>query len=412
MKGSFRLLIVLFTGILFVIAAFFSECNNDNPKPDLRGDTYSSETTCANCHKNIHNAYIHTAHFNTSGPIMGNMLQAEAIAASHTFIFNDSLKVNVEKRGDSLYQVAYVSNKPVRAQHLDIVFGANVKAQTYAYWKGNMLNQLPLSYFRIINNWANSPGFPSNGVYYDRPIVTRCFECHGSYAEKKFVQTGAMSVGEELQKNSIIYGIDCQRCHGPAANHVKFHLASPAVKTAKYMVTYRSLNKQLKVNMCAVCHNGNDIKTERSTFSYKPGDNLASFYDPAFGMTTEPDVHGNQAALLQRSKCYINSNLTCTTCHDVHQQEKHDPLISSQKCLDCHKTETHNFCKMAPTLGNKITGKCIDCHMPAIPSRLISFKMSAQNQTSPYLLHTHQIAIYPEQTQQVLALLKTIKKSG
>jgi hypothetical protein len=123
-------------------------------------------------------------------------------------------------------------------------------------------------------------------------------------------------------------------------------------------------------------------------------------------------VHGNQATLLQRSKCYINStNLTCTTCHDVHQQEKHDPVISSQKCLDCHKTETHNFCKMAPQLGNAITGKCIDCHMPAMPSKLISFKMSAQNQNSPYLLHTHQIAVYPAQTKQILSLIKNIKKS-
>jgi hypothetical protein len=412
MKGSIRLLLVLFSGILFTVAVFLSQCSEDNSrKPDVRGEAYANETTCSNCHKNINNSYVHTAHFNTSGPITGNKLQAESIAAAHTFIFNDNLKVNIDKRTDGLYQVAYLNNKPARAERFDVAFGANVKAQTYGYWKGNALNELPLSYFKIINNWANSPGFPANGVYYDRPIVTRCFECHGSYVEKKFVQTGGMSVGEEFNKNAMIYGIDCQRCHGPAAQHVKFHLDNPTTKTAKYIVTYRSLNKQLKVNMCAVCHNGNDLKTEKSTFGYKPGDDLASFYDP-FGRSNSPDVHGNQASLLTMSKCYINSaNLTCTTCHNVHQQEKHDPVINSQKCLDCHKTETHNFCKMAPQLGNAITGKCIDCHMPTMPSRLISFKISAQDQNSSYLLHTHQIAVYPLQTQQILSLLKTVKRS-
>jgi nitrate/TMAO reductase-like tetraheme cytochrome c subunit len=412
MKGRIRLFIVLFSGILFTTAVMLSQCSEDTSrKPDIRGDAYANETTCASCHKNINDSYVHTAHFNTSSPITGNSLQAESLASAHTFIYNDILKVAVEKRPHGLYQVAYLNNKEARAERFDIAFGANIKAQTYGYWKGNTINELPLSYFKIINNWANSPGFPLNGAYYDRPIVTRCFECHGSFVEKKFVQTGATSVGEEFNKNAMIYGIDCQRCHGPAAQHVQFHLDNPATKAAKYITTYKSLNKQLKVSMCAVCHNGNDVQTQKSTFGYKPGDDLASFYDP-FGRSNTPDVHGNQTSLLTMSKCYINSaNLTCTTCHDVHQQEKYDPVISSQKCLDCHKTETHNFCKIAPQLGSTITGKCIDCHMPAMPSKLISFKMSAQNQKSPYLLHTHQIAVYPEQTQQILSLLKTVKKS-
>jgi len=414
MKASARLFIVFFSGLLFTVSVFLYQCTLDNnQKSDLRGEAYADENTCANCHKNIHNSYIHTAHFKTSGAISGNNMPALSQIKNHSFVYNTDLKIVIETHKDGIYQTAWFKGKEIRSQRMDIAFGANKKAQTYGYWKGNRVYELPLSYFNTINDWGVSPGFPANVVYYDRAIVSRCFECHGSYLKKNFVQTGSLSVAEEFAKDSIIYGIDCQRCHGPAANHVQFHLENPTVKTARYITTYKSLNRQLKVNMCAVCHGGNDLKTEKSTFGYKPGDNLASFYDPSFGMTPEPDVHGNQAALLQRSKCYINSaNLTCTTCHDVHRPEKLDAIISSQKCLDCHKTETHNFCKMAPQLGVAIKGKCIDCHMPAMPSRLISFKMSAQNQNSPYLLHTHQIAVYPAQTQQVLSLLKTIKKRG
>ncbi|MDB4925065.1 hypothetical protein [Mucilaginibacter sp.] len=415
MKGNIRILIILSSGILFAVAMFFSECRDKgkNLEPDKRGSAYANPQTCISCHKDTYNSYTHTAHFHTSSAINGNKLQAESMANAHTFIFNDKLKITIDKHKDGIYQTAIFEGRQIRSERFDIAFGANEKAQTYGYWKGNRLYELPLSFFKIINNWANSPGFPSDLVYYDRAIVSHCFECHGSYLEKTFVQTGPIKVAEEYDKKSIMYGIDCQRCHGPAANHVQYHFDNPTDKKAKYITTYNSLNRQLKVNMCAVCHGGNDLKTEKSTFGYKPGDNLASFYDPDFGFNTSTDVHGNQAKLLAMSKCYLNSPmLTCTTCHNVHQQEKNDPVLLSQKCLDCHKEQTHNFCKMAPQLGSAITGKCIDCHMPTLPSKLISFKMSATKEASQYLLHTHRIAIYPEQTNQILLLIKNAKHSN
>jgi nitrate/TMAO reductase-like tetraheme cytochrome c subunit len=416
MKGIIRLFTILTSAILFfTVVISLSECGNKEKtlEPDKRGEAYANPATCVSCHKEVYSSYTHTAHFHTSNAVDGNKLQAESIANDHTFIFNDSLKITIDKRKDGLYQTAYFKGNKIRSERFDIAFGANEKAQTYGYWKGNRLYELPLSYFKEINNWANSPGFPSNLVYYDRAIVSHCFECHGSYLEKTFVQTGAMSVAEEYDKKSIIYGIDCQRCHGPAAEHVQYHLDNPTDKTAKYIKTYNALSRQLKVDMCAVCHGGNDLKTEKSTFKYKPGDNLASFYDPNFGANSNPDVHGNQAKLLEMSRCYLNSpKLTCTTCHNVHQQEKTDPALLSQKCMDCHKEQTHNFCKMASQIGSSITKKCIDCHMPTLPSNVISFKMSAKKETSQYLLHTHRIAIYPEQTSKILSLIKNAKYSN
>jgi hypothetical protein len=414
MKGNIRLFIILLSGMLFSAAIFLSECGDKNKslEPDKRGEAYANPATCQSCHKEVYNSYIHTAHFHSSSQVDGNKLVAEATAGDHTFIFNDQLKIIIDKRKDGIYQVAYYQGKLIRSERIDVAFGSGEKAQTYGYWHDKRLNELPLSFFKTINNWANSPGFPPNLVYYDRAIVTHCFECHASYVEKQFVQTGPTSVAQEYTKNSIMYGIDCQRCHGPAANHVQYHLDNPTAKTAKYITTYNSLSRQLKVNMCAVCHGGSDLKTEKSTFFYKPGDNLASFYDPDFGFNHNPDVHGNQSKMLAMSKCYINSaNLTCTTCHNVHQKEKNDPVLVSQKCMDCHKTETHNFCKMAPVLGNIITTKCVDCHMPVLPSNVISFKQSAQKETSQYLLHTHRIAIYPAQTKQILSLLNNTQSS-
>jgi hypothetical protein len=415
MKGKIRYLFIFSFFILFISTLFLSRCrsSNNNIKPDVRGDAYAQPQTCIQCHKEVYNSYHQTGHFHTSGLISGNHLSAGIKTdINSVFVFNDSVKIAVEKRKNDLYQVAYFKGKEIRAQKFDVAFGSGEKAQTYGYWKGNELFQLPLSRFNIINNWANSPGFPANLVYYDRAIVSHCFECHGSYLDKQFVQTGSLSVTEEYNKKSIIYGIDCQRCHGPAAKHVNYHLDNPADKKAKYITGYQSLTRQMKVNMCAVCHGGSDLKTLRSTFKYQPGDTLANYYYPDFGLiNNKPDVHGNQAKLLEMSKCYMNSStLSCTSCHNAHVKENDNMALYSQKCMDCHKPQTAGFCKMAPQMGSAIYTRCIDCHMPAMPSKLISYKMSEQQHTSDYFLHTHRIAIYPEQTKKILSFIKSAKK--
>jgi hypothetical protein len=49
---------------------------------------------------------------------------------------------------------------------------------------------------------------------------------------------------------------------------------------------------------------------------------------------------------------------------------------------------------------------CISCHMPELTSKVI---IAGDSST---LIHTHHIAIYPDQTQKILAFLKTDKSNG
>lgn len=408
MRANVRTLVVFFAVSAFILAVFCTQCTNVNgSKTDVRGAAYANPQTCIKCHKDIYDNYMHTSHYHTSKPIVTNALQAGITAGNNTFAYNDSVKVRVEKKPDGLYQTVYLKGKNVRSEKFDVAFGSGEKAQTYAYWRGNGLFELPLSYFKQIHNWANSPGFTVHNPYFDRSIISRCFECHGSYAQKHFVQNGSISVTQEYAKDSVLYGIDCQRCHGPAAAHVNFQQDNPQVKQARFIATYQSLNRQQKIEMCAVCHSGNDRELIRSAFAFKPGDELSAFYDP-YGQTSgTPDVHGNQTGLLKQSKCYLtNISMTCTTCHDTHVKETGNTIAYAQKCMNCHRPETHNFCKMAPQLGSAINTRCIDCHMPAMPSKLITYKTAATKQASSYFLHTHRIAIYPQKTKEIMAFIK------
>ena len=102
------------------------------------------------------------------------------------------------------------------------------------------------------------------------------------------------------------------------------------------------------------------------------------------------DVHGNQVALLSRSKCYQASQMTCLTCHDVHREQRNTTELAG-KCMTCHQEQN---CKLFPKQGHAIAGRCVDCHMPLQPSNLIVSSREGKQERA--LVRTHWIRVYPE----------------
>ncbi|UKT62958.1 cytochrome c3 family protein [Pedobacter mucosus] len=364
---------------------------------DIRGENYTGAATCVKCHSDISQNYSHSTHGLTSKPVVDEDLLKVFDSDSNSFSFNKHQKVKIEKSDKGIFQVAYNDGLKVKAERFDIAFGSGEKAFTYGYWKGKKLYELPLSYFSSINNWANSPGFPKNAVYYNRLITSRCFECHGSYIEKKLTQKSTFSTDEELEKGSVIYGIDCERCHGPGKEHVVFHMENPEEKTAKFITLFKNLSRKQRMDACGVCHSGNTLTSLKSVFKFKLGDDLASYYQQdfvGFGGGT-PDVHGNQTTLLTGSNCYMKSeNMTCQSCHNTHESIKGNMAVYSQRCISCHKTTNHSKITLAK---GSVSINCIDCHMPKESSKLISFQQAGNDYLSPYLLRSHHIAIYSDQ---------------
>lgn len=405
------LLLGVFLGPLIAI---FTQCVNVNNKPDARGEAYAGSDKCVKCHQKIYNSYLQTAHFESSQPASVHSIHGSFVQDHNEAMFGDHSKVVMEKRGNYLYQVLYANGQKIKEQRFDIAFGG-VKAETYMYWKGNQPFQLPISYFNALGNWANSPGFPGEQAYFDRPIEQRCFECHSSYINQLPQQNFTMARQViEYDKSSLIYSIDCERCHGPAAAHVDFQTANPTEKKARYIVTYKSLTRAQKLDACAVCHAGNTDSFQVSPFKFKAGDTLASFKEPSFSSQipnpTTLDVHGNQSGLLASSKCFLKSNMDCGTCHDPHKNEASNLAAYSQRCMNCHNNTSHTFCKAAPRLGASIVNNCIDCHMPLKPSSAIGIAMANGRQEMPYMVRTHYIAVYPAAYKRIMAFAKDKNK--
>lgn len=392
---------VLSTVILVII--LFSKCLEDNSKKnhDPRGEQYAGAATCMGCHQKITASFPHTGHYKTSSPVNSNMLKKIADTSKSYFYYMDSGYIRLEEKNNGFFQTLYINNKKETSRRFDMAFGSAEKAQTYGNWDGNQAFQLPLTYFSSMNVWANSPGFPTDHAKFDRLIISGCFQCHATYIAKDDVASG-LSISEKLYPATVIYGIDCERCHGPAAAHAKYQQENPLVKTAKYITSIKSLSRELQLDVCATCHSGNDRSAQRSIFSFVPGDTLSNFYFPEFGsgsINPGADVHGRQMQLLQSSKCFQKSNMTCGTCHNPHKDEKDSTRLFISKCMTCHEQSAHasDFMKkIDQTKTNAELEKisCITCHMPLQTSKLISFKDGTNSKNLAYYLRTHRIAVY------------------
>jgi len=389
---------LLVIGLLAGFVGFLSQCSHRfNAAPDPRGSNYVGAATCRQCHQAIYDSFINTAHFNATLPATKENIHGDFKNGNNVFVFNNAEKIMLEKRDSGWFQVLYENGVATKAYRFDVLFGRE-HAQTALYWKDGEPYELPLSHYNAINGWATSPGYSNTQVNFNRFIGTDCFECHSSNISKT-LNASTKGITETMQPSTLIYGIDCERCHGPSLNHVNFHLDNPNEKTAKYAKLGADFTRRQQLDACAVCHSGNDKMKLESRFKFSMGDTLSHFVmerldaPPAAGF----DVHGNQYSLLSVSKCFLNSsNMTCGTCHDPHQDAIAGLAGYSQKCMSCHNDVTTNFCPKINTIGEAIKANCIDCHMPQQPSRAISFLTAGSTAPSSYLLRTHKIAVYTD----------------
>ncbi len=389
--------------IIFIVSFFafllFSCAKKEEAYFDPRGVEYAGAESCIQCHKTIHENGSGSAHSLATAQATIKNVWGDFDSGKHVFVYDQKTKLVLETRNDSLYQVLYKDGKEVKAYKLDVVFGSK-KAQTFAYWLNNSTYELPISYYQSAHNWGTSPGFPSDRPYFDRKVVKDCYACHSSnvsdltpHQNKSYLDMYANE--DVLDKKTIVYGIDCERCHGPAKKHVDHHLKFPNEKTAQQIVSYKTLTNQQKLDACAICHSGVDGLKVKSRFDFKPGDNLTDFYRRNPNINN--DVHGDQAGLLAQSQCFIKSdNLNCTTCHSLHENNQKSLASYAKVCISCHQTQKHT--PPTATKMKNLTNNCITCHMPKQSSGAINFHLSNDPKISSYNLSTHKIAVYLDQS--------------
>lgn len=360
--------------------------------PDaVRPATAMGDSTCLSCHTDKA-SYEGTAHrlttrHPTRATIIGSFRSGENVL--HTP--NPNLHFRMDADSTGFYQTAVTGKPPdtsSRTERVAYVAGSGRKGQSFLYWRGDSLYQLPVSYWRTLGRWINSPGpgYTDGRANFDRSVAPRCFECHATWIEPK----PDLMVVNRFDSTGAILGITCERCHSGGQEHVSrersvlHELKGPAI------VNPGRLSRDRQMDACAQCHGGLG-EPRAPAFSYVAGKRLDDYlYRMPKPSDATVDVHGNQVALLTRSRCFQASQMTCLTCHDVHRTQR-DPTELSGRCLTCHQAQSH---KPLPTEAKPLTGRCVDCHMPLQSSNLIVSALEGKQERA--LVRTHWIKVYKD----------------
>jgi hypothetical protein len=355
---------------------------------------YVGDEACRRCHQDKVDAYYKTAHHLTSQIADKNSVLGTFDPGADTMkTSNPNLFFQMGSREDGFYQTAVFGTPPrtwSRTERLDLVTGSGGKGQTYLFWDGDSLFQLPVGYSTVFRQWIDSPGYVDGTANFERPIIPRCLECHATYFEALDPPDG-----NRYNTRNFVLGVSCETCHGPGREHVTI-ASSKASDRPEAIISPLKLTPARQFDLCAQCHGGPGERRLAPPFSYIPGQPLENYFD--FGSVdaaADVDVHGKQVLLLKKSRCFQTSgNMTCSTCHDVHQSQR-NLADFSQRCLSCHQIEA---CGMYPRMGREIASNCIDCHMPNLESKVVSIDVDGKKINPRF--RTHWIKIYPENRSQ------------
>ncbi len=393
MRSSSRWLTVLVLVAAGVIVAFFIASRRGPQRwPDpVRAQTAMGDSTCLSCHGDKASfegtAHHLTTRLPTSATIAGSFRSGE----NELHTPNPALHFRMHAESAGFFQTAIIGKAPdttTRTERIAYVAGSGRKGQSFLYWAGDQLYQLPVSYWMSIGKWINSPGpaYVDGKANFDRAVAPRCLECHATWMES----VPDLRLVNRYRPETAILGITCERCHAAGREHVTNERSLLHATKRVAIVNPARLSRARQMDACGQCHGGLG-EPKVPSFSYVAGKRLEDYL--SLGSNADHatvDVHGNQVALLSRSKCFRNSQMTCISCHNVHKPQR-DVVELSGKCLDCHQEKS---CGLFPTRGHALVGKCVDCHMPLQSSNLIVSGLEGKQERA--LIRTHWIKVYQD----------------
>ena len=340
---------------------------------------YVDSKICATCHREIAEDYARTGmgqSFFKPGfkpgfrPGSASTIEDYAKTPEYYHALSDS-HYRMTIRNGQFFQRRWqldAAGKEINAEELriDYVMGSGNHARSYLHRTGRgMLIELPLGWYPDKGGeWGMVPGSDTKHPQTRRFVSYKCMFCHNAYPSIPGPNKAPGS--EPVYLGDLPQGIDCQRCHGPGAEHVRTAGRASIVNPSK-------LSPERRMEVCMQCHLETTSgripavlqRFDRGTFSYVPGQPLVDFaisFDHAPGTGHDNKFEAVSSVYrLRQSRCFLESagKLECATCHDPHRIPRGEEAVRrySSICLQCH-TSTH------PADVKTTAADCITCHMP------------------------------------------------
>lgn len=176
----------------------------------------------------------------------------------------------------------------------------------------------------------------------DRAEITQCFACHAT----------ASSMAGHFDESHLIPGVTCEACHGPGAKHIssmEARIIGNLTVTKPEIFNSGRLTPIEAVEFCGACH--------------------GAWWDVKLSGVKGVSTTRSAPYRLVTSKCWGkgDARLTCSACHDPHEQLQTTAAAYDKVCLGCHTsiagTSKSEHSAIACKVGDK---NCTSCHMPKI----------------------------------------------
>lgn len=226
-----------------------------------------------------------------------------------------------------------------------------------------------------------------------------CINCHTTFGQPR---PDRQSLA--MDSRAVQLGIACEACHGPAEQHLARHRSPPRRWRAHWqeqpdttIVNPARLPHTRASDVCGNCHS---VKGTRDVedwadhgFRFRPGDELDASSpvvrptrlaeQPWVGARLKkeptflagrfwPDgmvrVSGREYNGLVETPCYQRGQLSCLSCHSMHQSDPNDQLApgmeTDQACLQCHASFSTRLAEHTRHAPGSTGSRCYNCHMP------------------------------------------------
>ena len=394
---------------------WFASSRNTEPVGETKSDTSTQPKTtpvsssnprgyvgiqaCQECHAERVKEFKTTRHFLACmPPDPAEMPAAFADGKEKLTTADLQLRFEMAKVGKDYVQKTIRTLPDGQTQEttsvISLVYGqGGIADQVYFGWRDNRLYELPVARLLPQNEWGASKFDRNAAGEFSREVTPRCLECHNVW----FKQTPGTLNGYDRQ--DIMLGVTCEKCHGPASGHVAWHKANPAAKQGKEIIHPGHLARESQMAVCGQCHS-NAAKYSAEPFTYKPGEPLDQYFKILRARFPEEEHVADQDKYLRESKCYQQSEtMTCITCHDPHHREKYGTPERQKTCLKCHAPDK---CTDRTKLPTEVRDNCTGCHMPLVNKIQVHFFTSDDAYVPPAKRYEHRIGIYPRQRLEML----------
>lgn len=335
---------------------------------------YVGREACQPCHKKIYASYAHTGMSRSLYPPKRSESIEKTGREIHVYDAPSDLYYSPYWENDSFYIAEYrLKGRDTvhkRVEKVDFIVGSGNATRSYLMQRNGYMYEFPITWYVHKQIWDMSPGYEGGkNARFSREVGEECLACHTGHIE--FVPNS------KNRYQQVAIGIDCEKCHGPGAEHIRRmerdEMVDVGQETDFSIVNPKKLPLATQFDVCQQCHlQGNNVFTGgTSTTDFRPAMALNSVYEVFLPESPNPDAFGiaSHAERLQQSKCFKGSGgkLTCTTCHNPHESlEKADATAAYlSTCNGCHNGTAHTVCKASPEKKATMQGNCVSCHLPS-----------------------------------------------